>query len=180
VQEPPLSEGHLLVLDARKDGVAILTLNRPERLNTLDHALYHALLSSLNDVARDKTARVVVLTGAGRAFCAGADTEVLHSMRDRLDLETFEELLVGGQEDRVGHHQHGQAGPGLRQRPGCWCRIQSRVGLRSANRFSPCLVFTKLCEGRIITGLRRRLPSATPRRSRASGGTSLYWRDHLS
>jgi len=71
-------------------------LNRPERLNTLDHALYHALLSSLNDVARDKTARVVVLTGAGRAFCAGADPEVLHSMRDRLDLKTFEELLSVG------------------------------------------------------------------------------------
>lgn len=57
----------------RADGVVTLTLNRPERLNALSIALGHALLGALRDLARDESARVLILTGAGRAFSAGGD-----------------------------------------------------------------------------------------------------------
>ncbi|MFC0359325.1 MULTISPECIES: enoyl-CoA hydratase/isomerase family protein [Kytococcus] len=56
------------------DGVATVTLNRPEAMNALDVATKEALLSTLREVAEDPAARVVVLTGAGdRAFCVGQD-----------------------------------------------------------------------------------------------------------
>jgi len=53
--------------------VRILTLNRPEKLNALNTALTEALLAWLRNSDRDDSISVVVLTGAGRAFCAGAD-----------------------------------------------------------------------------------------------------------
>ncbi len=55
------------------DGVATLTLNRPEVLNALDSDLRRDLLAALKAAARDDDTRAVVITGAGRAFCAGAD-----------------------------------------------------------------------------------------------------------
>lgn len=54
-------------------GVLTLTLNRPEALNALNAELRGALLAALKAAARDDTTRAVVLTGAGRGFCAGAD-----------------------------------------------------------------------------------------------------------
>jgi len=54
-------------------GVAVVVLDRPERLNSLDHRLFVALGQVFVDLAQDETVRVVVLTGAGRGFCAGAD-----------------------------------------------------------------------------------------------------------
>jgi enoyl-CoA hydratase/carnithine racemase len=53
--------------------VRILTLNRPEKLNALNTALTEALLAWLRNSDRDDAISVIVLTGAGRAFCAGAD-----------------------------------------------------------------------------------------------------------
>lgn len=50
-----------------------LTLDRPDRLNALDHAVIAELHTALTAVATDPACRVVLLTGAGRAFCAGAD-----------------------------------------------------------------------------------------------------------
>ncbi len=58
---------------SEKDGVATLTLNRPERRNALSIAIGHALLEALRQLALDESARVLVLTGAGKAFCAGGD-----------------------------------------------------------------------------------------------------------
>jgi 2-(1,2-epoxy-1,2-dihydrophenyl)acetyl-CoA isomerase len=54
-------------------GVATLTLNRPESLNSLDTALKEALAEAVKSVAADEGVRAVVLTGAGRAFCVGQD-----------------------------------------------------------------------------------------------------------
>jgi 2-(1,2-epoxy-1,2-dihydrophenyl)acetyl-CoA isomerase len=56
-----------------KDGVATLTLNRPEVLNALNGALRVALHEAIERVADDPAARCLVITGAGRGFCAGAD-----------------------------------------------------------------------------------------------------------
>ncbi|MGH3734878.1 MAG: enoyl-CoA hydratase-related protein [Micromonosporaceae bacterium] len=61
-----------LLID-RTDGVATLTLNRPESLNSLDRALKEALAEQLTALAGDASTRAVVLTGAGRAFCVGQD-----------------------------------------------------------------------------------------------------------
>ncbi len=62
-----------LVLIERRGRVAILTLNRPESLNAFTSGLRESLLSALNEVNADESVRAVVLTGAGRAFSAGAD-----------------------------------------------------------------------------------------------------------
>ena len=63
-----------LVLREDRDGVAILTLNRPEVLNALDHALVVELRAWLEDIALNtETVRCVLIRGAGRSFCAGAD-----------------------------------------------------------------------------------------------------------
>jgi len=61
------------LLVERTDGVATLTLNRPDALNALDNALKAALRDALGALAADRSCRAVVLTGAGRAFCVGQD-----------------------------------------------------------------------------------------------------------
>lgn len=67
----------LLTLSHPHDGVALLTLNRPDALNALSMALREALVQALQSLAADPATRVVVLTGAGRAFCAGLDLKEL-------------------------------------------------------------------------------------------------------
>src|SRR3546814_14050513 len=59
------------VLRADRNGVATLTLNRPGELNALSEGMLAALQDALDGIAADRTVRVVVLAGAGRAFCAG-------------------------------------------------------------------------------------------------------------
>ncbi|HYK83097.1 MAG TPA: enoyl-CoA hydratase/isomerase family protein [Gemmatimonadales bacterium] len=59
--------------------IGTLTLNRPERLNALDPALCAELTAALRGLSRNAAVRVIVLTGAGRAFCAGADLAILGS-----------------------------------------------------------------------------------------------------
>lgn len=61
------------LLVERTDAVVTLTLNRPEAMNSLDVALKEALRDTLADLETDRTCRAVVLTGAGRSFCAGQD-----------------------------------------------------------------------------------------------------------
>ena len=63
------------LVTALDGGVLTVTLNRPERLNAIDTALHNALEDLWADVARDPDVRAVVLTGAGRAFCAGGDVK---------------------------------------------------------------------------------------------------------
>ncbi len=55
------------------DGVARLTLNRPDRLNSFNVKMHEEVRAALNEADADKAARVLVLTGAGRGFCAGQD-----------------------------------------------------------------------------------------------------------
>lgn len=65
-----------LVLSETCDGVTILTLNRPEKLNALNYALMDRLLAILDDIEVDDGVRAVILTGAGeRAFSAGGDID---------------------------------------------------------------------------------------------------------
>ena len=57
------------------DGVMTVTLNRPDRLNAFNPAMRDALIEAFAEAGRNDDVRVVILTGAGRAFCAGADLE---------------------------------------------------------------------------------------------------------
>ena len=67
-----MTYNHLLY-DVRPDGVATITLNRPEVFNAFNDAMSYELQDALKQVARDAAVRAVVLTGAGRAFCSGQD-----------------------------------------------------------------------------------------------------------
>ena len=62
-----------MTIDRREGGVAVLTLNRPERLNAVNGTLHSELARFSTDFANDRDLRVLVITGAGRAFCAGGD-----------------------------------------------------------------------------------------------------------
>lgn len=61
------------LLQSLEDGVLTLTLNRPAALNAFDRAMKEALLRALKAAERDRDVRAVIVTGAGRAFCAGQD-----------------------------------------------------------------------------------------------------------
>ncbi|MEK7847893.1 MAG: enoyl-CoA hydratase-related protein [Chloroflexota bacterium] len=61
------------ILVSRDEGVATITLNRPEKLNAMNEQMAAELVQALDEIGADDSARVVLLTGAGRAFCAGAD-----------------------------------------------------------------------------------------------------------
>jgi len=56
-----------------QNGIAVLTLNRPDRLNSFTQAMHGEVRDALDKLQADKSARVLVLTGAGRGFCAGQD-----------------------------------------------------------------------------------------------------------
>jgi enoyl-CoA hydratase/carnithine racemase len=74
----------------KKDGIGIITLNRPEKLNALSREVLVDLLEALEYASRDPDVRVIVITGAGKAFCAGADvvefTKSLVEIKEFIDL----------------------------------------------------------------------------------------------
>ena len=84
-----MNEDQPHVLESTREGVATLTLNRPERLNPLSESMIDALTDALDRIAADPSVRVVVLTGAGRAFCAGHDLKEMYAHRD----QAFQEAL---------------------------------------------------------------------------------------
>jgi enoyl-CoA hydratase/carnithine racemase len=78
----PLHSEDVLVLRQDEAGVATLTLNRPKQYNALSQAMLGALQATLDAVAADKTVRVVVMAGAGPAFCAGHDLKEMRAHAD--------------------------------------------------------------------------------------------------
>lgn len=76
-------EYQTILLD-KDSHIARLTLNRPERLNALNEQMFMELNQALEEVAGDPEVRVLVLTGAGRAFCASADLKDERRGGDRL------------------------------------------------------------------------------------------------
>lgn len=62
-----------VLVEPIRGGVVKLTLNRPERLNAMNYELVRGLYDTFDDLAADTACRVIVLTGAGRGFCAGLD-----------------------------------------------------------------------------------------------------------
>lgn len=80
-----------LVLERREGGVVQLTLNRPAQFNSLSEEMLAALTASLDAIAADSTARVVVIGGAGKAFCAGHD---LKQMKASPRLDYYQKLFA--------------------------------------------------------------------------------------
>ena len=70
-----MSEPVLLV--EKRDGVALVTLNRPEKMNALSRELRSAIATAFQELAADPATGVAIVTGAGRAFCAGLDLKEL-------------------------------------------------------------------------------------------------------
>lgn len=95
---PQSSADHQVVLEERNGSVATIRLNRPEKLNALNVELGRALVHALLRASQDSAVRAVVLTGAGRAFCAGGDIDLLLDMRKRNANDELEGLLVAGKE----------------------------------------------------------------------------------
>lgn len=79
-----------LVLVTVSDSLATVTLNRPDKVNALTRELCQELIAALRGVSADPAVRVILVTGAGRAFCAGADLTILGSDGDA--------LVAGGKE----------------------------------------------------------------------------------
>ena len=72
-----------------EDGVATITLNRPEAMNGLDVATKEALLGAVREAAADDAVRCVVLTGSGRAFCVGQDLKEHITILESSDAESL-------------------------------------------------------------------------------------------
>lgn len=84
------------ILSGIANGIATVTINRPEKLNALAGTMRGDLLSALSRADSDPMVRVIVITGAGRAFCAGGDIGYLHELKSRNDEAGFVRLLDEG------------------------------------------------------------------------------------
>jgi 2-(1,2-epoxy-1,2-dihydrophenyl)acetyl-CoA isomerase len=88
-----------MFIDRTTDGaVATITLNRPDKLNAFTGAMREDLLEALRAAAGDPNVRAVVLTGAGRAFCAGGDVEFMSGLQKSGDETAFRKLLDAGRD----------------------------------------------------------------------------------
>ena len=103
--------------------VAVLTLNRPEKLNALSNELLDALMNTLDRIELDRAVRTVVITGAGRAFSAGAD---IAAFQDHMRAGA-PEAIAHFMRPRPSHDPSGRVLPEARHR--CGERFGVRRGL---------------------------------------------------
>jgi enoyl-CoA hydratase/carnithine racemase len=88
----------MFIQTSTADAVATITLNRPDKLNAFTGTMREELLDALRACEGDDGVRVVVITGAGRAFCAGGDVEYMASLQQTNDVESFRKLLDAGRD----------------------------------------------------------------------------------
>ncbi len=84
------------VLVAREGAIATLTLNRPERLNAFDLTMGREFTTAFRALSADPAIRVIVITGAGRGFCAGANVALLRDVVQRRDRRTARAIVELG------------------------------------------------------------------------------------
>ena len=82
------------LLETLEDGVAVLTMNRPDRLNALSGEMLDTMLEALPRLADDPNVGCIILTGAGRGFCAGGDVKAMAEGRE-MSGDTLEERAQG-------------------------------------------------------------------------------------
>jgi 2-(1,2-epoxy-1,2-dihydrophenyl)acetyl-CoA isomerase len=87
-----------MIISDTNDYITTITLNRPEKLNAFAGTMREDLLAALRVAAEDTDCRVVIITGAGRAFCAGGDVEYMSGLQKNGDVESFRKLLNAGRD----------------------------------------------------------------------------------
>jgi enoyl-CoA hydratase/carnithine racemase len=90
----------VVLKEVHDDGVAVLTLNRPERLNAWTGELEQTYFDLMRECAASPQVRVIVVTGAGRGFCAGADMQSLQAIGDVAQSEGHGEAPNGAATSR--------------------------------------------------------------------------------
>ncbi len=85
---------HIQVAEA--DCITTITLNRPDKLNAFVGHMRRDLAEALEHAGSDRGTRVVIITGAGRAFCAGGDIAFMAELMQRRDAEEFSRILGAG------------------------------------------------------------------------------------
>jgi 2-(1,2-epoxy-1,2-dihydrophenyl)acetyl-CoA isomerase len=129
-----------------KDGVATLTLNRPDRLNALGGSLRDDLHDAITRSSADPEIRVIVITGAGKGFCAGGDVKAMNEAKEgRRDRPLVEKIAPGRDRTLLAMREAPQpiiaavngaaAGAGMNLALGCDLRIAS-----TAAKFSQAFV----------------------------------------
>ena len=83
-----------MITTASADSVTTITLDRPDKLNAFSGTMREDLLAAL----RNAEGRVIVLTGAGRAFCAGGDVDYMSGLQKECDVQSFRKLLDAGRD----------------------------------------------------------------------------------
>jgi enoyl-CoA hydratase/carnithine racemase len=81
-----------------RGAIAVITLNRPDKLNAFTGTMREDLLDALRASDADEAVRTVVITGAGRAFCAGGDVEYMSQLQAANDVASFRKLLDAGRD----------------------------------------------------------------------------------
>jgi 2-(1,2-epoxy-1,2-dihydrophenyl)acetyl-CoA isomerase len=85
-----------VLLESAENGVALLVMNRADKLNALNADLATAMNRAFDRIGKDDAIRVVVLTGSGRAFCAGGDLAAIGKGREEKDTTSLEPILRAG------------------------------------------------------------------------------------
>lgn len=87
---------HETLLYETRAAVAVVTLNRPEKLNAFAGTMRQEIADALDELERDDAVRVIVITGAGRGFCAGADVGYMAGLVERRDVGAMTALVEAG------------------------------------------------------------------------------------
>ena len=85
---------HIIVSET--EGIVTITLNRPDKLNAFIGHMRRDLAEALEHAGSDRSIRVVIITGAGRVFCAGGDVQFMAELMRRRDSEEFARILGAG------------------------------------------------------------------------------------
>ena len=86
------------VILEKKGKIGLITLDRSQKLNAFSKGMRLQILEALNEVSLDDSIRVCVITGAGRAFCAGGDISIMNQLKQKNDGELLNSFLAQGKE----------------------------------------------------------------------------------
>lgn len=111
MKQPPFRFSHAEAVEYQEilyqvdEPTAIITLNRPDRLNAWTHRMGEELRHALAQAENDTRVVGIIITGADRAFCAGADKSILDSIRQTGSLQDYETPMPG-QDDMMAGYRH--------------------------------------------------------------------------
>ena len=140
-----------LLVDRPQAGITVATLNRPDRLNALSFQAFKDLSQLSQEIAADEATRVLVLTGAGRGFCAGLDLEDASTLPDMTAGQLLREQESWAESDHLIPATR-QASYRRSKRGRRRSRLFPGVGCRHPDRGTRCAVQRRLHQGRAHRG----------------------------